>query len=392
MKSTIPMLALCALMTGCTATMPQSQKMATLLPQQTMVDAMAAARQMPETRYAEFEQQYREGKFEDPYWPLASQYEGFGQLVMPPSVRPGAAWTYISLGDDYLEAKDLGGAARAYWAALELVGKTVASRPDRERIVRVAFEGLEKVAEARGQQKWAKLMKFSSRLADTYLNSPQATKENEEFYELMKTIQDTQQGMEEEQQQAKSQMLSGLLMAATSGLAAANASSFATTAGLATIGATQVVDAGVKYKEAMEKITALNNKFNEKYAQFRMTVADDVESIEAGNSFVANATLFYLENATDPKPYISLMHSFAANKPLLKKLLAPYKDPEELELTKEVKEQLKNAFVQVEKFVALYERRGVEAPLQIAKTVWLDADTRLAAQEPSPAKQPRKTH
>jgi hypothetical protein len=309
---------------------------------------------------------------------------------MPPSVRPEAAWTYISLGEDYVETKDWGGASRAYWAALELVSRTVASRPDRERVIRSAFEGLEKVAEARGQQKWAKLMKFSARLADTYLNSRQAAAENAEFYQQMQTIKEAQKGVEKAHQDAKSQLWNGLVSVVQAGLQAANAAQYgdsSSTMDYATKGITQLVDTGTKYNQAIEAINALNKKFSEKYEHLRAAVADDVEAIEAGNSFVANGVLFYLDNAADPAPYIKLINSFAKNKPQLRALLAPYEDPSELELSKAFKEELKGTLVQVEKFVALYERRGLEAPMQIAKTVWADADEQHAAREPLPVKE-----
>jgi hypothetical protein len=346
-----------------------------LLPQPAHYDAAALDQKPPAVRYADFERQYREGAHQEPYWPLEDKYEGIGQLVMPPSVRPEAAWAYISLGKDFRTNGDLGGAAVSYWAALELVTQTVASRPDRERVMRAAFEGLEAVAEARGQKKWGKLMRFCAHLAQTYLDSPQAQADNARFYAHMETIKTAEQEIELARAQANSQLMNGLLNAAVAGVGVAGAmmahNSFAvqqyTEQGVSTF-----MEAKTNYNNVTAAIKELAEKSNEQYKALRLAVASDVEAEEIGalRSFLAAEVLFYIDNATAPGPYLQLLSRFARNKPRLNALLTSYGDLSKTSLTPEMQTKVLEELEEIQKFVIQYERRGKVPAFEVAQAVW----------------------
>jgi hypothetical protein len=372
MKRIVSLVLSFTMLTGC---MAQQKPVTELLPTQARYDSDALEQQDPSTRYADFERQYREGEYQDPYWPLAAQYEGIGQLVMPPSARPEAAWAYISLGKDFVTKGDLGGATRAYWAALELVSRTIASRPDRERIVRAAYEGLESVAGARGQKKWGKLMRFCSHLAGAYLDSPQVEEDNAAFYTQINTIKTAQQDMEKAQSETNSQLVSGLLMTAVSGLGAAGAAMNHDSLGFQNYtsqGVNQLVESHSNYRKAADLIKELTDKSAQQYKDLRMAVASDVEEVDAAHSFVANEFLFYVKNTKAPGPYLQLLGRFARNKPQLKKVLAVDEDPSKIKVTPEFLTSVRDELVRVEKFVAQYERRSKVSPLEVAKVVWTD--------------------
>lgn len=358
------------LLSGCVQHQPVE-----LLPKQAAYDSDALERKEPVARYADFERQYREGVYQDPYWPLEAKYEGLGQLIMPPSVRPEAAWGYVSLGKDSAAKGDYGSAARAYWAALELVSRTIASRPDRERIVRAAYEGLEEVAKARGQRKWERLMRFCSRLADTYLASSQAETDNTAFYTQMDTIKKAQLEVEAKESEANSQYWQGMLLAASAGLSAASAAYTGNSylAGRhAGTGLGQAMESKANYQEVADKIKAITEKQNVQYRMLRVAVTNDAEEITAGNSFVANEFLFYLENAQSPEPYLTLLKAFARNKPQLLNVLTSSSAEGAPRVTPEFKTKVQAELVQIEKFVARYERRGKVPPAEVAQVVWPD--------------------
>lgn len=372
MKRLVSLALSFTMLAGC---MAQQKPVTELLPKQAQYDSDALEQQDPSARYADFERQYREGEYQDPYWPLAAKYEGIGQLVMPPSVRPEAAWAYISLGKDFVTKGDLSGAARAYWAALELVSRTIASRPDRERIVRAAFEGLEGVADARGQKRWGKLMRFCSHLAETYLESPQAEEDNAAFYTQINTIRTAQQEMEKARSEANSQLVQGLVMTAVAGLGAAGAAMNDNALAFqdyTTTGITQLVDSTSNYDQAAAMIKELIDKSAEQYKELRIAVASDVEEVDAAHSFVANEFLFYVKNTKTPGPYLQLLGRFARNKPQLKKALAADEDASNRKITSEFLVKVRDELVVIEKFVAQYERRGKVPQDGVAQAVWPD--------------------
>jgi len=280
---------------------------------------------------------------------------------------------HISLGKDFMTKGDLGGAARSYWAALELVSRTIASRPDRERIIRAAYEGLEAIAEARGQRKWGKLMRFCSHLAGTYLDSSQAREDNANFYAQMNILKTAEQEMEQAQSEANSQLMQGLLLGAFAGVGAAGAfmngasSQFGNYVGQ---GVMQLSESKINYDQAVATITDLAGKTNEQYRMIRFAAATDVEEITAANSFVGNEFLFYVKNAKDPRPYLQLLDRFAANKPQLKSVLTSYSDESRVQATPEFLTKVRDELVQIEIFVSKYERRGKVPPPEETQAVW----------------------
>lgn len=147
-------------------------------PRAMVADPSDADRREPAEREADFSKRYRSLE----YCNMWDANLICNPLIYPQAVQQGSGWEYVQLARDYGAKGDDGGAARAYWSALTLSGRMVVSRPEKERLRRIAYKGLAGVAQRRSQDCWKNLMLFNAQLADTYLAADQAARDDRTFH------------------------------------------------------------------------------------------------------------------------------------------------------------------------------------------------------------------
>jgi hypothetical protein len=309
-------LGLVAILLADTACSPEYSKKSDLFPTKTYGPQPDPGRKDPWESLDEFEQWYRVGVASEPLCNYEPEgYEGPSALIYPTSIRLGAPWKYVLIGEDFRAQKNLGGAARAYWSALTLVGtRTIASRPEKERIRLKAYEGLEAIAKARGQYQWATLHWLCSHLADSYLGTDQSRADEDTFYAQMDRARKAQISTEEAREALEHQAMMNALAAGLGQLNVANAqlsgnTSQALSLQIGNIG--NAVEMGARQEAGYQALAAAVEQNSNAFASFKTMVADEVTDIQAGNSFAGREVTFYLAAARDSKPYLKVLRDYA---------------------------------------------------------------------------------
>jgi hypothetical protein len=143
----------------------------------------------PEARLASIESEIRlRGAFAHLYTDEDFGSTGVGMYAHPAATRPEAAWRYVWLARDFEAQGDDGAAAHAFWGALVITNTTFASKPDRSRIRRAAYEGLRSSASRRGQWDRAALFELCVVMYDTYLASSTARAADSAFAGVMRAM------------------------------------------------------------------------------------------------------------------------------------------------------------------------------------------------------------
>jgi len=125
--------------------------------------------------------------YRDVVWNRAS-HTGLWQLRYPVTHKQELCQQYMALAAEFERAGDDGGASLSLWAALGLVDRTVGSRPDKEKIRLAAFTALAKMAERKGQHRWATLLTLVADLGQAYLASEDAKRDHDGFYAQLETL------------------------------------------------------------------------------------------------------------------------------------------------------------------------------------------------------------
>jgi hypothetical protein len=283
-------------------------------PVRTVADPPDQARKPPTKRLGEFEENYR--TFE--YCAGLRSNAGCSPLIYPRAVQQGAGWDYVFLGRDFVSAGDPGGAARAYWSALVLSGRSVASRAEKEKLRRAAFLGLRDIARARPQRRWGEMMSLCARLAETYLTTDQAANDDRAFYAEMDQHRSALLAGESARRAASTQYAVAMMGA----MGSLNAGMSATAVGNTQLGNQQMMQgmgtllqASADHDLASAQLRDIQSRQAGAAIAFRGIVAEDVPEIEAGKSFLAETTMFYLLSAQDAEPYLRVLREFAPGKP-----------------------------------------------------------------------------
>jgi len=314
----------------------------------------------PWQRYARFEYQYRSSPAEDPEYNYASRYDGSAALVYPKHVRRDAAWEYVLLGRDFHALGQRGAASRAQWAALTLVRKTVASRPDRERIRQTAYRELAVIARESGQNEWAALLDLCANLVDAYLQSPKAREDQNSFSAVVTKLKEAEEEQRRAQAASDRQALFGAI---TAGLQQGQAMSMVQNNAQGAISLTlqnlqQTIDLSDTLSGQREQIEKLEQGRGDFLREFETVVANDVTEIEAGLSFVAREATFFMLGTGNPKPYLAVVRSWSAGRGRLLKRVADAEKspgpPTVLALARELQAR--------EIHAARHERRGEKGP------------------------------
>lgn len=320
---------------GCATASPGGEviPISRMLPTADEVRPDTAPRMDPWTRFTTWEQRYRGGIGRNESHALYdSVYAGPAALVYPPSTRPAAAWGLVQLGDDFRQAGDLDGAARAYWASLTLLSKTFASRSDKERIRSAAFHGLASSAKARGQTRWSDLLELSAKFSDTYLATPQSAREDSTFTRDVNKWRDI--AVQHEKAQAdleRKQMWAGLAQALSQN-AQSRTVKPGDLAGAIALTEQQLSEQNQlkqQFEAERQQLLGSLQHFTGQAEAFKSAVANDATEVEAGNSFFSDEVLYYLATASDGTPYRELLSAFSKDKPQLMQALNEHRGKSE---------------------------------------------------------------
>jgi hypothetical protein len=252
---------------------------------------------------------------------------GVDQLRYPESNHADAAQAYVQLGDRAASVKRWGEAGQAYWAALGLTSRTVASRRQREQIRRAAYTGLAKVAVANQKPEWASLLGLCAGLADTYLGSPIAETHHDEFYTTLEGQTRAQRRAEEAEARARrglllQQIAAGVSVAATVTAGATGSISQAEVNARAAQIGQQVAATNEQAREVEQAMNEAMGAISASVGQLREVSARDVPDIQAGRSFVARQVGWYLLAAADPLPYLDgPLATYVRGRPPLRRAL-----------------------------------------------------------------------
>jgi hypothetical protein len=256
---------------------------------------------------------------------------------------------YTKLGDAYLKIGDLGAATRSYWATLELVGGTVASRAERERVASNAFEGLQKVAKARNQPQWAALLALCEDLADEYAPYDMRHAEEQKFRQVIIDLQEAEQEVEQ--------------AAFEAGQAAREKRNAATGSG--TFVETLLSDVATEMEyasnntEIREKLEAAKLTIGQTGARITTSLAEELPEMAGNKTFVGERVAFYL-TSDDPKVILGVLGKHAARNhwnDLIRAIGAAKRAPT---LSPQIVANLADGFSKLE--LAVVKRERVGAP------------------------------
>lgn len=264
-------------------------------------------------------------------------------------------------------------AQRAYWSALVLSARTVVSRPEKEKLRRAAFLGLNEVAQRRSQVRWGKIMQFCAHLADTYLTTEQAAADDRAFFTDAERIRDDVLAAEAARRAAQNQAtlaMVGAMGSMNAGMNAAAAGNSAAATQYTIQGVGSLIQANADNEEALAQLRSIQGRQAGIAAEFRGIVAEDVPEIEAGKSFLAETTLFYLLSAQGAQPYVQSLTEFSQGKPGIAGALRSEACSDAASPSPECLLGIGQAMRDVEILVARYERRGVQTPPQVSEQFW----------------------
>jgi hypothetical protein len=324
-----------------------------IIPSTGMSNLQENNRKNPWERLYTFEKQYRSNA-----WNYSDQRPvlGLKALLYPTTQSFGASKTYLSLGNDFNSVNDFGAASRAYWAALTLVNRAFASRPDKERIRKAAYLKLAEIEKRSNHNFSTQLFNLVAYLAGTYLNSSQANADDRKFYadfeklnQVEKSIFQDYKKMEKLRQQSAQgqaaaeeasgdasvtmglQAMRALLSIAS--IAAGGSAYSGIGDSLMTVGA--AVEISQFEQMTQEQIEAFKNniqiaegmikdvqkQLKEDAIAYREKIENDIRGMESGKTFVTSQILFYLSSAENTNPYLRVLKDFAQDKKLLLKKL-----------------------------------------------------------------------
>lgn len=293
-------------------------------------------------------------------------HTGLDALRYPVTTKVGAAWQYVEAGRDFAARGEHGAAARAHWAALTLARRTFASRPDRERVRRAAYEGLAASARAREQPRWAALLGLCADLARVYLGSPEAGAHREAFEEELARLQEAEDRARAAQRAASAALFSAQMKSAIDSANAQIATaSIADPAerlraqGMIGLSAAQAsVKLGLETAEASSAFGAALASIGRGAGEFKAVAAEDVAEVQAGQSFAAVEVAFYLAGAKPVAPYLERLRSYAKEEPGVRAAIDAYGDLKKQDDPAAALAALVSAVKDVELEIAKCERRG----------------------------------
>ncbi|MBI5215705.1 MAG: hypothetical protein HY960_08125 [Ignavibacteriae bacterium] len=276
----------------------------------------------PKSRINKFEDNFRNSNSKDQSYPnYLGNYEGLSTFFFPKTKRPEAAWNYVFLGWDFLKVNDIGGAARAFWAGLKLVGTTNASRTERERIRYYCYQGLGEVAEGKKQHRYRALLLLCSDLINVYLHDPQSYSDSIKFVQEMAKFKSVQISIENAEDEKNKQGLLNMLNVLSSVYASDAQLKNALVTGDSKAAAEQLVstfkttseaneqekESRMKLNEMVEKLNTINTK------EISSVVESEVISNESDLFFVSKEIIAFLAITDSAKKnnYLNIIHSFA---------------------------------------------------------------------------------
>jgi hypothetical protein len=211
---------------------------------------------------------------------------------------------YLRLGDALLVV-DLGGASRAYWAALNTIGKALKSRRTKEIEVVAAFGDLAKVAQKRGQSQWAQLLRLCGRMAQVYVDSREGKADEDRFDDALKQIEAAKQAAREAHWEAKSSAKRALGAAILNfGVSGVNANSV----GQVVMGAGTAVNQSMEADRALKQATS---ESSQKFQEVTGIANAQFLDLKAGHRFVAERVSYYLLATDDVRPYVDELKKVA---------------------------------------------------------------------------------
>jgi hypothetical protein len=255
----------------------------------------------------------------------AEEYTGVATLVYPATTRPAAAFGYVRIGDDFIAGGDFGAAARGYWAALTLLEKTFASRPQKEIIRKAAYKGLQKVSLAQGDTVRAGIMGLSAKLATTYLATEQAVRDDSLFYQEMAKWKDVELDAEKKHAALdRRQALLGVLqtLSAASQIQAAKGDVTASTA-IKNQMTADMIATDREFAQQHANVDMALKAYSAKLSTLKTGMTDNAIDIGSGVArTLGEEVAFALGNARDDAPYRAVLGEFAADKPELKRAVS----------------------------------------------------------------------
>lgn len=213
------------------------------------------------------------------------------------------SWLYLNLGLDYEAKGDGGGAARAYWSSLAVIGSdNIASRAERERIKRSAFEGLARISDAQGQPEYSALLRMAVALETTYIEGAQGRAEHAAFDAERTRIRKAGQKAKRAHAFAiAGQVVQATAVAVEQGTGRMDAGS-AANANQAI--AEQSATTEKAYSEALSHISRNQGRLDE-------ASREDASGVETGTLFTGNLALVFLVSARDPNEYLKVVQAAA---------------------------------------------------------------------------------
>jgi hypothetical protein len=233
---------------------------------------------------------------------------GVDRLRYPETAHGDAALAYVHLGDSAVKAGRWGAAGQAYWAALGLTSKTVASRRQREELRTATYRGLAAIAAHKQQPEWAALLALCAGLSETYLTSESAEAQHDEFYRVLESQLRAQRQAEAAEARARrglllQQIAAGVSAAATVAAGATGTISQAQVNSQAAEIGNQLAAAEQQSRELDQSMQEALGAISSAVGQLREVAAADVPEIQAGRAFVARQVGWYLLTARDPLRY-----------------------------------------------------------------------------------------
>jgi hypothetical protein len=318
--------------TGCETRVPLVSK-ASLLPERRSIGGVYQQLQNSPSagvsnRLAWYEANIRAGARSEPFVNyFQGEYPDYMPWVYPTTKRLNAASEYVLMAKDFERASDPGAASRAYWAALVKVSGTFASRPDKEQVRQVAYEGLRDLAKQRNQIRWAELLDLPAQLCGIYAKTPQANRDHSEFYKIINAARRDLINEERAQRELERQQMMAAFAAGMGQLNAnivANSGNYQQAMDMQLNTFRDTMIANVEIQSGYEAVRDSLMRASGGSEEFLKAVAEDVTEVEAGHSFVAREVLFFLSTAENPSPYLPILQQFASDKPPIAVALSSY--------------------------------------------------------------------
>lgn len=237
------------------------------------------------------------------YWDLRKTQ---GPSEIPARRYVLESWMYLSLGLDYEAKGDRGAAARAWWASLSVVGSdNIASRAERERMKRAAFEGLARVSKVEGQTDYSALLTMAAALETTYVDGAQGRAEHAAFDAERTRIR---------RAALKAKRAHAFAIAGQVAQAAAVAVEQGTGRTDA-VGAMKANQSIADSSAATEKIFGETmTRINRAQGLLNTASQEDASGVETGKLFSGNLAVALMVSARDPNEYLKVIHDTAATR------------------------------------------------------------------------------